>query len=196
MILWLVRHPRSTVPDGICYGRTDVEVDPRSIAEARGLVRLVREDAPEVVYSSPLRRCRLLAGRIGVARVDDRLQELDFGRWEMRSWHEIERADLDRWRDRPLSWKAPGGESVGELAGRVAAFLADLKASRAASACVVTHAGVIRVLGCLLWRAALRRALDFKVPFASALHLEWKEGAARLLGRAGYEKARLPAWIR
>lgn len=196
MILWLVRHPRTIVPEGVCYGRSDVEVDACFVEEARELIGLVREDAPDVVYSSPLQRCRLLAECIGTPRVDDRLQELDFGRWEMRSWNEIERRDLDQWRDQVLSWRVPGGESVGELAERVATFLVDLQASPAANACVVTHAGVIRVLGCLLWRQDLRRALNFNVPLGSALRIEWKEGATRLLGQVRYEEARLPAWLR
>lgn len=195
MILWLVRHPRTIVPEGVCYGRSDVEVDARFVEEARELISLVREDAPDLVYSSPMQRCRLLAERIGTPRVDDRLQELDFGRWEMRSWNEIERTDLDQWRDQILSWRVPGGESVGELAERVATFLVDLQASAAANACVITHAGVIRVLGCLLWRQELRRAIDFKVPLGSALRVEWKEGATRLLGQLRYEEARLPAWV-
>lgn len=196
MILWLVRHPRTAVPEGVCYGSSDVEVDPRFAEEAGELISLVREDAPEVVYSSPLRRCRLLAERIGFPRVDHRLQELHFGRWELRSWNEIERTDLDQWRDQILTWRAPGGESVVELAERVTTFLADLEASQAANACVVTHAGVIRVLGCLLWRQEFQRLLDFNVPLASALRVEWKEGVARLLAQVRYEKIRLPAWVR
>lgn len=195
MILWLVRHPRTIVPEGVCYGRSDVEIDPLFVEEARELIGMVREDAPGVVYSSPLQRCRLLAERIGTPRVDDRLQELNFGHWEMRSWNGIERTDLDQWRDRVLSWRVPGGESVGELAERVATFLADLEASQAANACVVTHGGVIRVLGCLLWRQELQRLLEFNVPLASALRVEWKEGAARLLAHTGCERSRLPAWM-
>lgn len=196
MILWLLRHPRTAVPEGVCYGRSDVELEPRILEESDELVSRVREDEPQVVYSSPLRRCRLFAERIGVPRVDHRLQELDFGSWELRSWNEIERTEIDQWRDQPLTWKAPGGESVAKLAERVTAFLADLEASQAAKACVVTHAGVIRVLGCLLWRRELQRLLDFNVPLASALRVEWKEGAARLLAHTGCERSRLPAWMR
>lgn len=195
MILWLVRHPRTAVPEGVCYGSSDVELDLRFVEEAGELISRIREDSPEVVYSSPLRRCRLFAERIGSPRVDRRLQELDFGLWELRSWNEIERTDLDQWRDQVLSWRPPGGESVGELAERVTTFLADLEASRAANACVVTHAGVIRVLGCLLWRQELQRCLDLNLPLAGALRVEWKQGAARLLAQVRCEKARLPAWV-
>lgn len=38
--------------------------------------------------------------------------------------------------------------------------------------------------------------LDFKVPLASALRVERKEGAARLLAHTGCERSRLPAWMR
>lgn len=196
MILWLVRHPRTVVPEGVCYGRSDVELHASFAEETRDLVNRIREDAPQPVYSSPLRRCWLLAERIGVPCADERLRELDFGRWELRPWDDVERAELARWRDEPLTWRAPGGESLAELARRTDAFLRDLEASRAAAACVVTHAGVIRVLGCLLWREELRRALDFRVPLAGALRVEWKEGAARLLAHMGCERSHLPAWMR
>lgn len=196
MILWLLRHPRTAVPEGVCYGRSDVELEPRILEESDKLVSRVREDEPEVVYSSPLRRCRLLAERIGAPRLDHRLQELDFGSWELRPWNEIERAELARWQEEGLSWRPPGGESVLEVAERLTLFLADLEASQAAGACVVTHAGVIRVLACLLWRQELLRLLDFNVPLASALQVEWKEGSARLLAQVRFEEARLPAWLR
>lgn len=195
MILWLVRHPRTVLPDGVCYGSSDVGPHAGYVEETRALVGRIRADAPQRVYSSPLRRCRLLAERIGIPSPDERLRELDFGDWELRPWREVEREQLDRWRDDPLGWRAPGGETLAELARRAGAFLDDLEASRANGACVVTHGGVIRVLGCLLWRQELRRALDFSVPLAAALRIEWKEGAARLLAHTGCERSRLPGWM-
>lgn len=173
MILWLVRHARCAVPEGLCYGRSDVPLADPGWDEA--LVARVRADAP-AIYTSPLRRCRSLAERIGPATSDARLVEVDFGRWEMQPWSAIDRGELDAWRAALEHWKGHGGESLGEVAARAASFLADLGASGAPAACVVTHAGVIRVIRCLVSREPLARALDYSVPFGGAMRIEWPAG--------------------
>ncbi|HSN33470.1 MAG TPA: histidine phosphatase family protein [Ideonella sp.] len=195
MILWLVRHLRTVVSEGVCYGRTDVETHGDPAHEAAELIARVRRDAPAALFSSPLKRCRLLADCIGPAVFDERLRELDFGKWEMQAWGAIERDELDAWRAQLEHWRVPGGESLGELAARVAAFLADLRAAAPDSACLVTHAGVIRVVACLLWRQDLARALDFSVPLGSALRVEWRGDSARLLERRRFGSTRLPPWL-
>lgn len=58
MILWLVRHTKTIVPDGICYGCTDVDLPPGFRGEAAALVEKVKAGEPEVVYSSPLDQWR------------------------------------------------------------------------------------------------------------------------------------------
>lgn len=195
MIVWLVRHLRTAVPEGVCYGATDVEAHGDPGREAAALIARLREDDPAAIYSSPLKRCRLLAERIGPAVCDARLRELDFGKWEMRPWSAIDRGELDAWRAGLEHRKVPGGESLGELASRAAAFLADLQAAAPASACLVTHAGVIRVVGCLLWRRPLAQALDFAAPLGSALRIEWRADAARLLELHRYGSTPLPPWL-
>lgn len=196
MILWLIRHPRTAVAEGVCYGTSDVDPGACFADEARDLIERVQGDAPEVIYSSPLRRCRVLAELIGNARFDERLRELDFGRWEMRMWSEIDRVELDQWRDKPLDWRIPGGESIADLARRCAAFLADLRTSKPSKGCIVTHGGVIRVLACHLWSQDLGRALDFHVPLGSFLQIQCAEGAVRLLDSVGFRSADVPAWLR
>ncbi len=194
MILWLARHTKTTVPDGVCYGCTDVELPEDFAAEAASLVDSLRSSAPARVYSSPLRRCRALAELIGPAQTDPRLAEMNFGRWEMRAWNSIDNAELEQWRTNLVDWVVPQGESVGQLARRTGAFLEELRDRGSASACVVTHAGVIRVLSCLLWRQPLAAALDVRIPLGSALRVQWDEGGAHLLGAHGIDHG-LPAWM-
>jgi alpha-ribazole phosphatase len=176
VIVWLVRHPRCAVPEGVCYGRTDVELHADAAAEAAELVARLRAEAPAAVYTSPLQRCRSLAQRIGAAVEDERLRELDFGRWEMQPWSTIDRGEIEAWRGDLERWKAHGGESIGELGARVAGFFADLRAVGTPSACVVTHAGVIRVAVCLLEGRPLAQALEVRVPLGSVRRIEWPAG--------------------
>jgi len=101
--LWLVRHPRTAVPAGLCYGAADVPIDDAHLVELLAALpaRLPRDAA---LYSSPLSRCLRLARALHGAgfappAVDARLREMDFGRWEGRLWSELPREEIDAWRD-------------------------------------------------------------------------------------------------
>lgn len=135
---------------GRCYGRLDLAA---AVDDGGLLARLVQTGAA-TVWSSPASRCLALARpaaeRLGVAlRVDERLQELDFGAWEGLLWEAIPRADLDRWAADPVGFAPPGGESGGALLGRVAAFAAALR-RRDQPCLVVSHGGPLRLLPALL----------------------------------------------
>jgi alpha-ribazole phosphatase len=139
--LFLIRHPRPLLADGICYGRLDVAAeDPQPVA-AR-LRPLLPAGAP--VISSPLQRTRRLAAALHPQpSCDERLLEIDFGEWEGRPWERIERGLLDAWASDVLHFVPPGGESVAMLQARAIDCVGDLCGSDCA---LVTHAGVIRVL--------------------------------------------------
>lgn len=141
MILHLVRHPRPLGAEGICYGRLDLAAEGIDGAAAR-LAALLPPELP--VWTSPLRRCRELAQRLHPApRVDERLQEMDFGAWEGRPWDDIGAAALDAWAADLEGFAPPGGESALALQARALDFVAGLAAPEAV---VVTHAGVMRML--------------------------------------------------
>ena len=133
------------VDKGVCYGRTDLTVDAELQARAlAGLRALLPADAP--VFSSPLQRCAGLAHALFGPRVtiDARLQELDFGSWEMRHWDDIARAEIDAWAADLANYRPGDGDSVLAMAQRVSAFAAALPHSGVAI--VICHAGVIRLL--------------------------------------------------
>lgn len=141
MILHLIRHPPPVVEPGICYGRLDVAADnAQAVAD-----RLLGELPPGLpVWSSPLRRCRMLADLLHPApRIDDLLVEMDFGRWEGLRWDAVPRAELDAWAADVAGYAPPGGESPLMLQRRALAFVAGLAVPEAV---IVTHAGVIRTL--------------------------------------------------
>lgn len=147
MRLYLVRHLAPQVAAGVCYGRTDLAVDPALQALALPALR-ERLPAGAPIFSSPLRRCAGLAAALGGAAVqyDSRLAELDFGGWEMRAWDDIERAGVDAWAADMAGYRPGGGESVTDMARRVSAFYADCMLLQAPAAIVICHAGTIRLL--------------------------------------------------
>jgi alpha-ribazole phosphatase len=146
MRLYLVRHLPPIVAPGTCYGRTDLATDPAAQAVALPALQAALPAAAPV-YSSPLRRCVVLAQALGQpVQVDPRLAELDFGAWEMRRWDDIARADIDAWAVDVAGYRPGGGDSVAAMAERIAAFYADLVNTKAHEAVVVCHAGAIRLL--------------------------------------------------
>ncbi|MCS0585484.1 histidine phosphatase family protein [Massilia pinisoli] len=157
MTLYLVRHPQPDVASGLCYGASDVPVREAELARVHAALaaRGLPGDLP--VYASPLQRCALLAERLALAHVthDARLAEMDFGAWELRAWSDIPRADIDAWTADLLHYRPGGAENVLDVARRVHAFGADLRAQHAL---IVCHAGTIRLLAALHGGAPLEQA--------------------------------------
>ncbi|MCB1390596.1 MAG: alpha-ribazole phosphatase family protein [Rhodobacteraceae bacterium] len=172
MALILLRHTRPAVDEGICYGRTDLDLAPGFAAEA---ARIAAELPPVArILTSPLSRCRRLAEAVGSARglpvaEDARLIEMDFGRWETRPWAAIPRAEIDTWRDDFLAARPHGGESVQTLADRVTEAL-DAATGGALPALIVTHAGVIKAALSATGAADAWRA---ETPFGTWRRIDW-----------------------
>lgn len=187
MKLYLVRHPRPLVDPGLCYGASDVAVSDDELARAcarlreAGLPDPSSDDLP--VYASPLRRCADLARALQPRRLrlDARLMEMNFGRWELQPWSAIARDEVDAWAADLLHYRPGGAENVLDVARRVADFLADLRHSGAAQALLVCHAGTIRLLAQMtpvisnaaLEQAALRAAQTaHSIDYGALLTLE------------------------
>jgi len=146
MELYLIRHTTPLVGKGICYGQSDVPLAGSFEAEWAA-IRGGLPPGATCVYTSPLSRCRRLAERIAEhyglpLHQDDRLRELDFGRWEMQPWDALPEPELSAWMNDYVHVPCPGGESYAQLIGRVTSFVQFLRAP--GRAVVVTHAGVIR----------------------------------------------------
>lgn len=146
MRLHLVRHLAPQVDAGVCYGRTDLGVDPALEALALPDLRLALPRGVPLL-SSPLRRCAsLAAGLQQQVRLDARLAELDFGSWEMRRWEDIPRAEVDAWAANVVHYRPGGGESVIDMARRIGDFYDSIRSAGPEAATVVCHAGAIRLL--------------------------------------------------
>ena len=163
MQLYLVRHPQPEVAPGLCYGSTDLPaLDSGTQRVLDALSQHGLDGLP--IYSSPLLRCAAVARRISPAPgFDPRLAEMDFGAWEMRSWDDIPRAEVDAWTADLLHYRPGGGESVMDVARRVAAFHGEIRKAGIEQALVLCHAGAMRLLasfhlGGSIEDAALRAA--------------------------------------
>ncbi len=150
MRLHLVRHLAPSAPPGVCYGRSDLTVDERTLAAALPSLRAcLPAHAP--FMSSPLRRCASLATALATTLASDvaydpRLVELDFGAWEMRAWDDIARAEIDAWANDVEHYRPGGGESVFDMALRIAAFHDELMRQPWPEVVIICHAGTMRLL--------------------------------------------------
>lgn len=151
MRLYLVRHPEPVVKPDICYGGSDLSVNPVHCDRVSATL-LAMLPADVTLFSSPLRRCAELAKKLSLGFnqqpivFDERLAEMHFGRWELRAWSEIPRAEVEAWIKDVVTYRPGGGESVLNMAVRVRAFHDELLCSQRENAAVICHAGTIRML--------------------------------------------------
>lgn len=151
MKLYLVRHPKPLVAQGICYGASDVKCSTEALeSAARDLLNVLPKGLP--IVSSPLSRCELLAHILCRLqpdlshKTDEKLAEMHFGAWEMRSWDAIPRDELAAWTDAFATYRCGGtGESTGMFVQRVAQRLYQ-SAQMGGDQIWITHAGVIRAM--------------------------------------------------
>ncbi len=152
----MVRHPEvASETKGYCYGVTDVGLSERGLESIPVIAARLKEPLPSRVYHSGLTRARLLAESIAATAdcdllLDERFQELDFGRWENQSWNAIfEDAgdDIARTIHEPDHFSPPEGETVHQLRDRVLAGLRDIHSAQfEGRTIVVAHGGPISAM--------------------------------------------------
>ncbi|NQT60154.1 MAG: histidine phosphatase family protein [Bacteroidetes bacterium] len=191
MHIYCLRHTAVKIDRHICYGQSEVllsesyKTDLINIFQSLPTVKFSR------IYSSPSGRCKKLAldlqNLINTSETmsslyqepifDNRLLELDFGEWELRSWNEIAGPKVDAWMNDWIHQRAGGGsgESLLQLVDRVRSFINDLRNgiirdSDRDNILITTHSGVIRSLYTLLNNSSLEDYFTVK-PVFGGLHL-------------------------
>ncbi len=176
MLLHLIRHTSVGVPQGTCYGWTDVPVSETFNAEAAGLRRRLEGLTFTHVYSSPLSRALLLAEACGYTHpvVDDRLREMHMGDWEMRRFTDLHGPALQAYYNNYIDTPTPDGESFRQLYGRVASFLDELRHTLPADASVALfcHGGPIICAQVYAGVAPLERGYELMPAYASLTTVE------------------------
>lgn len=170
MKLTLIRHIKTSAPEGLCYGQTDVALPQGYEAIHAQLAEQLKNEAFDALYASPLQRCALLANTIAGGRpviFDERLKELNFGDWENQLWKDIETLpDAAAFFDDYIHVAPPGGESFQQMTDRIAQFMAELKANQSRqNVLIVAHGGPIRVIHGLAENLPLEDYFKREVPY-------------------------------
>ena len=138
MRLIMIRHPKTQANERkLVYGRTDALYSEEGEATIPGIVEKLHDVKIDRIYSSPLTRTRLLAEAIAADHgpaapdivMDDRILEMDFGKFENKTVAELEAEYPEEFRAYRENFNhavVPGGESYVRVAERTVAFLQDI----------------------------------------------------------------------
>ena len=168
--LVLVRHGQTDWNvEGRYQGQTDQPLNAAGRAQAEALARQLASRRFDAVYSSDLLRAletaQIIAARLRLpVQVDQRLREISLGDWEGQRVAEIAAQYQAAWTDRarnPLTARAPGGETVAEVAARLADAAADIAERHPdGPVLVVSHGVALATLICQARQRPLTEAYD------------------------------------
>ncbi len=147
--------------EGRLQGQFDIPMNERGLSQAarngKALKAWLQAEgiALDTLHfvASPLNRSsttmRIVRSELGlddVFETDDRLKEIEFGRWSGSTYKELaaggERGRVDQRKKDKWNFRPPGGETYADLAARVGEWLETLNGDTVA----VTHGGILRVL--------------------------------------------------
>lgn len=164
--LLLARHGQTEWHhDNRYVSRTNIELNDAGRREAQALAQRAQEERPALVLCSPLNRAletaRMAATASGAElRVDDRLREVDFGRWEGRTLEEMRELypeAVRQFETDPGDAPFPGGEPLPTAVRRILDIHRDLlKSHRGQAVLVVAHNTLLRLSLCVLLGIPLR----------------------------------------
>ncbi len=157
MELILIRHGKTAGNLRRNYiGRTDEPLCAEGVAELTEKAAAGVYPAADMLFCSPLTRCRQTAELLYpglAARVIDDLRECDFGEFENKNYQDLAGSKAyQAWIDSNGESPFPGGESRGEFAARCLRGLADAleqamtAARRPQRVVLVVHGGTIMAL--------------------------------------------------
>ncbi|HAE63876.1 histidine phosphatase family protein [Acinetobacter johnsonii] len=161
LYLDFLRHGETSLSHTL-RGRTDDALTAKGWTQMRSTITQAEQlrQVWDVIYSSPLQRCRLFAEQWAGQKqlplfIEPNLQEMDFGEWEAQSTERLYQLYPDKlaqfWKT-PLSFTPPQAESLMTFKSRVVESIQILTQQMYAQgwtrALIISHGGVIKLLKC------------------------------------------------
>lgn len=159
MNLWFIRHGETEANlAGLYSGISETPLTARGERQACALQQMLAAVPFDRVLSSELTRARhtarlALAGRDLTMQTDNRLNEMNFGAWEMRHHRELHAEGSAEYRAWCQDWQTavpPGGEGFAAFSQRIRALAdslqADSQQARYQNVLLISHKGVLSLL--------------------------------------------------
>ena len=161
LYLDFLRHGETSLSHTL-RGRTDDALTAKGWVQMRSTITQSEQtgQAWDVIYSSPLQRCRLFAEQWAEQKqlpffIEPNLQEMDFGEWEAQSTERLYQLypdELAQFWQTPLSFTPPQAESLLAFKSRVLESVETLTQQMHKQgwqrALIISHGGVIKLLKC------------------------------------------------
>ena len=211
----LIRHGATVLSaEDRFAGATDVELSEEGRAQARCLGERLAGAELAAVYASPMRRtvetAKLVIGAHSLdLETDAGLREIDHGRWEQLTRHEVETRfpeEYENWEADPFTFAPDGGESgLSVMARALPVVRRIVVANRGKTVAIVSHKATIRLVLCSLlgidargYRDRLDQSpaclnvLDFKDPVR--VRLVVYNDTSHYAARPAKSQSRLSKW--
>ena len=161
LYLDFLRHGETSLSHTL-RGKTDDALTAKGWMQMQSTIAQAEQvsQAWDVIYSSPLQRCRLFAEEWAEQKqlplyIEPNLQEMDFGEWEAQPTERLYQLypdELAQFWQTPLSFTPPQAESLLAFKSRVLESVETLTQQMYAQgwtrALIISHGGVIKLLKC------------------------------------------------
>ncbi|MGY4686942.1 histidine phosphatase family protein [Petrotoga sp. DB-2] len=187
MDFYLLRHGKTKYNEkGLLLGKTDVPLLSREDPDLlKWIDRLVAISWVAMFHSGMKRSeetLREIYRRLDEKKkdipiyVDERLQEMNFGEWELKSYdwlYQNQREDFLNWLHSPYDYAPPQGETLAQMEKRVISFFEEWASKELiGSILLVTHGGLIRLLWSIIHQTSF---YEKKVEIGSLFRLNWQK---------------------
>ncbi|MDC9598356.1 adenosylcobalamin/alpha-ribazole phosphatase [Xenorhabdus anantnagensis] len=159
MRLFLVRHGQTQANiDGVFCGKTDLPLTEIGVQQGQQVAVALKNITFQSIRCSEMQRAQQTAqiisqsGKSGKSNIhsDHRLNELDFGEWELRHHENIANEEPQAWSRWLSDWQngcPTGGEPFRHFSARVEEYTEELRSATAlANRLIVAHQGVLGVM--------------------------------------------------
>ena len=167
-IVYLIRHGE-TVLNGLYVGSTDVFLTDKGREQVVRTGKILAVEQINHIYCSPMKRCLETKNLLHLnypMEIDENLREIDFGRWEGKSFEEITTTDqelVDNWQTSGENFCFPDGECLKTFNRRVENFSRKLLLATEERILVIAHGGTIRQLLCIFLGLSPEKKMIFQI---------------------------------
>ncbi len=185
--IFLLRHGKTDF-NGLYIGSSDVALGEDGTKQVILTRKILQQKNIQRVFCSPMKRCRDTFSplQLGVTcTYSDNLREINFGRWEKRSFQEIKAIDkkiIENWVKEGEEFCFPEGEQISIFNDRIKKISQEIIQTSEEEVLIVAHGGSIRQLLCIFLQIPSEKKMIFGIDPGSFCTVELYGNIGRLTG--------------